>query len=573
MKVNLINENYKDDWLNQLLMARGVAAEDIDRFKNPTTDLLSNPFNLDNCELAANLILLNIANNEHFGMVVDCDVDGICSAAYNYIHEINPNIEITYYFHEHKQHGLEDCWEKFIDDDIKIVLEMDAGINDKLYHDKLGEYNIFTIVGDHHEYENMGFSDHAIYVDNQISEKYTNKNLAGCGVTWQLCRAMDELNNTDYAFKYIDLVALGCCADVMSPLSLENRFIFDYGFSHVQYPTFKKMIEKQSYSMQGVVDYTSVAFYIAPLINACMRTGTAEEKLLMYKGFLHPDREVTSQKRGAKGEQVNIIDEMIRVLTNVKSRQKRTIDKYMDMIDSRIQSEGLDENNIIVVHLLPEDDFDSELNGLIGMKLSEKYHKPCIVIRDGLDNETKGSMRNPNGSPIKDLKKLIAASPYTTFTAGHANAAGLGIKTPYIDKFIDWFNEQTNSLSFNENSYDINFIINQNDHYCNDLCLELGKYNKLWGGNNIQPIIYLNDIKVTNFTIMGKSKDTIKFDFNGLKCILFKSAELAQVFDNIKNPIIINAIGKPSLNIWNGVTTPQLIIDDLEWHEESIFDF
>lgn len=73
MKVNLVNENYKDNWLDQLLIARGVAAEDIERFKNPTIDLLSNPFDLDNCELAANFILEGVHSKKKFGLIIDCD--------------------------------------------------------------------------------------------------------------------------------------------------------------------------------------------------------------------------------------------------------------------------------------------------------------------------------------------------------------------------------------------------------------------------------------------------------------------------------------------------------------------
>lgn len=287
MKTKLINKNYKDNWVNNLLIERGVPINQLDSFFHPSEQFLNKPDLLDNCSEAAHRILDAINNHEHFGLIVDSDTDGVCSATiiYHYLHELNPSLEITYFFHDGKQHGLEDSWEKFIDSDIDLILQPDSGINDFKYHEYLKEHNINVIVMDHHEYEGVGFSNATIYVDNQISASYPNKSLAGCGVTWQVCRMIDKIQGTNYAFKYIDLVALGCAADVMSPLTLENRFIFDYGFAHIQDKAFRGLCDKQAYSMNYIINYTSVAFYIAPLINACMRVGTSEEKLMMYKMF------------------------------------------------------------------------------------------------------------------------------------------------------------------------------------------------------------------------------------------------------------------------------------------------
>lgn len=467
MKTKLINKNFQSNWVNNILISRGLNEENIEKIKKPTINELHDPSLLNNMEAAGLKILEWVQNRRHIGLVVDCDVDGITSATiiYHYLQELDPEVKITYFFHSHKQHGLEDCWEKFVEAGVECVIEPDAGVNDKEYHNKLGEHGIFTVVLDHHEYEGDGFSKSAIYVDNQTSPNYPNKNLAGCGVTWQCCRMMDKMRGTNYAFKYIDLVALGCAADVMSPLSPENRFIFDYGFSHIQDKAFKALCNKQSYSMGGAINYTSVAFYIAPLINACMRTGTAEEKLMMYKMFLHPDRDVVSGKRGSSGEIVSITEECARILTNVKARQQRLIDKYEEVFEGRIAEYGLNDNNIILLHLEDEDDFESELNGLIAMRCSAKYHKPCVILRDGNDGLSKGSMRNPNGSPVEDLKELIGSSPYTNFVAGHASAAGCGIESCRLNEFVDWFNIQTKDLSFSENCYEVNFELTPFDNY------------------------------------------------------------------------------------------------------------
>ena len=51
MKVNLINENYTENYLDNLLKVRGVT--DINEYKNPTPKCLNDPSLLDNINIGA----------------------------------------------------------------------------------------------------------------------------------------------------------------------------------------------------------------------------------------------------------------------------------------------------------------------------------------------------------------------------------------------------------------------------------------------------------------------------------------------------------------------------------------
>lgn len=577
MKTKLVNENFKTDWVKNLLISRGIDGARLNEFLHPSLANISNPTNLDNIEKAAQKILNAVSSGHHIGLVIDSDVDGITSATiiYQYLHEIDPNVNISYFFHEGKQHGLEDTWENFIEVGVDVIIEPDAGINDKKYHDLLGEQGITIVILDHHEYEGGGFSEYGIYVDNQTSPNYKNKSLAGCGVTWQTCRMMDQLLSTRNADKYIDLVALGCASDVMSPLTFENRAIFDYGFSHVVNPTFRAFCEKQAYSMQNTINYTTVAFYVAPLINACMRTGEPEEKLLMYKMFLHPERIVDSHKRGAKGEKVSILEEGLRVLTNVKARQQRLIDQYLGEFRGRIQESGLSENNIIVIPLTEKDNFTSELNGLLAMKLSGEFHKPCLFLRASNDGLSKGSARNPNGSPISDLKDFYSDCPYVEWAFGHASAHGVAVQTNHLDDFVDWFNKKSSCYVFNENSYEVNFELRPTDNYFEQLCTEIGHYDDLWGGNNPTPIISMKQVHLNgkDIKVQGKNEDSIKFDVNGVACVMFRCKDIIEQIRAVGDDLVISFVGKANLNEWMGKISAQLIIEDIEIEKNNPLEF
>ena len=67
-----------------------------------------------------------------------------------------------------------------------------------------------------------------ILVNNQLSKNYPNKDLSGAGMAFQFCRAMDYYLDKDFAFKFIDLAAVGVCGDMMSGLEIENQFLWRF---------------------------------------------------------------------------------------------------------------------------------------------------------------------------------------------------------------------------------------------------------------------------------------------------------------------------------------------------------
>ena len=87
MKTRLVNQNFKTDWVDNLLISRGIREEDIEYIKRPTIESLNDPNSLTNIHEAAAMIVEAIHQNKRLGLLVDCDVDGITSATiiYHYI--------------------------------------------------------------------------------------------------------------------------------------------------------------------------------------------------------------------------------------------------------------------------------------------------------------------------------------------------------------------------------------------------------------------------------------------------------------------------------------------------------
>ena len=107
MKTNLINVNFQEDYVRNLLMSRGVA--DVEKYINPTEDCLQHPSALKNIRLAAALYMRIVKAGGKVLIVVDSDNDGYTSAAiiYQYTKRMNSECQVDYWLHEGKQHGLQ----------------------------------------------------------------------------------------------------------------------------------------------------------------------------------------------------------------------------------------------------------------------------------------------------------------------------------------------------------------------------------------------------------------------------------------------------------------------------------
>ena len=88
--------------------------------------------------------------------------------------------------HEHKQHGLEDCCQAILNNnvDYDLIILPDSSSNDYQYHELLGEHDTRCLVLDHHDVDEKIFSKYSCIINNQLSEQYPNKDLTGAGVTW-----------------------------------------------------------------------------------------------------------------------------------------------------------------------------------------------------------------------------------------------------------------------------------------------------------------------------------------------------------------------------------------------------
>jgi len=582
MKCKLVNKDIRQNYTNELLMERGLSPVELEYFLNPDGSYLQSPYGLDYINQARRMFdtMVNQTAEDTIMVVVDSDVDGFTSAAIfiQYLRKFNKEVKVIPILHSGKGHGLSDTYEKIssqIEDgeNVKFVVLPDAGSNDFEYIEKLGNnYGINCLILDHHIVEpDTHFSDYAVIVNNQLSPNYVNKELCGAGVTWQFCRWCDILYHTNYADEFIDLAALGLISDMMSMLSLENRYIVHTGLNNINNYFFQALCEKQSFSMGGKVNPISVAFYITPLINAMIRAGAQEEKERCFQAFIDGHALVESHKRGAKGTYEEVAIESARECTNARAKQNRILDKAVEELEIKIAKHDLLSNKVLFIRLEEDDQFPPELNGLVAMKLSAKYKKPTIVARLNEEGEIKGSSRGLNESELTSFKNFMDNSGYFTFTAGHDNACGIGILDKNLAAFHEYANKELANVDFGESWYEVNFERIAADTDIEDLIIDIASHEDLWGQQNPQPLIHIKDINITknDIQIMGRSADTVKITKFGIAYLKFHAKDFIEElgkYDNIK----LEVVGRANLNEWMGNFTSQIFIDNYQIEDGTL---
>lgn len=354
-----------------------------------------------------------------------CDVDGFTSSAilYQYLKTayVKTMPKIDYFIHEHKQHGLSDVVDSpnFLGEEYGLIIVPDAGTNDYPFIEDLKQINTKVLILDHHLKDDTTLiSDNCIIVNNQLSSQYKNKDLTGAGVVWQFIKWNNKRLNQVVDYDYSDLAALGIISDMGSYLSLENRAIIKRGLENIQNYFFKCACEKQSYSMGNKINYTTVAFYITPLLNSMIRVGTQPEKERLFLAFVDGHHQVPCNKRGAKGTLEEVAIESLRECTNTKARQDKITTAAVEQLGIKIFNNNLLDNKLLFVELEDEDDFPQEVNGLVAMKLSAAYKRPTLVGRRGRDGKIKGSIRGISNTPMGSMRDFLLSSNLFEYVSG-----------------------------------------------------------------------------------------------------------------------------------------------------------
>lgn len=453
-------------------------------------------------------------------------MDGVtsCAIAYLYLKHIGVN-NIKVLFHSDKGHGLTKEIMKQINDDCNMIWLPDAGTNDaeqcKILHDK----GIKVLITDHHQQSKP--NPYATIINNQISQKVNNKNLAGVGVTFKFIQYCCIKNNDTFYQSLLDLVALGNISDVMDMRSLENHAINEWGLKHITNPFFSTLRDARIRN-RFEVSPLDVQWNITPLINACQRSDDQDLKSLTFKAFV-----------GDLSDFNTVIEQLL----NQHTKQSNFVSNMYNSLIKKI--EPTNEDVMII-----ECD-NTPYTGLVANKLRDYYNKNILLIHKEGD-EYIGSCR-----AYCDLLNPLNKSGLMTICAGHENVFGVGWKVKDTKKLKSYLN----TLDLTPEPQ--NVIMSYSGEIIPQSLFDLSeRYSDMWGTNVPKPTVYFhipfNDI---NIKLIGGGH-TLKFIYGDMDFIKFRISNK----DKEISGKYINIIGSLQMNYYMGRAKRQIVID--KWESE-----
>ncbi len=396
----LAEETGYSEQIVRILYARGVdTAQKIRRFMKPSEKNFLSPFLMRGMKEAVEMLTTARDEGRVVAVFGDYDADGICASAIMYHALREFGIDAHVYIPERADgYGLsEEVVDRIFEDcNPELFITVDCGISCAKEVQYIYELGSDAIVTDHHELPEI--LPDCVIVNPKLQDDYPYDNLCGAGVAFKVACA---LIGTE-AYKYLDFATLATVADSV-PLLGENRDIVSEGlklFNRKPRPCLAQLLSKGN---EGGVTAQTLAFTVAPKVNAAGRMGDAQ---VAFRLFISEN-------------EAEIYDLATKLCLYNTERQKYCEELYVAAKKKLLQKGAYGS-----VIMLSDENWNAGFVGIVAAKIAEEYNRPTLLfVRNG--DTLKGSARSIENVNI--FKALKNCSQYIEEFGGHAQAAGINI--------------------------------------------------------------------------------------------------------------------------------------------------
>ena len=472
-----------------LLCSRGMTDEfEIESFLYDT-DLID-PYTLPDMEKAVERVNQALENGERITVFGDYDCDGVTSTALLYSYLSSRGANVDYYIPDRSGEGYGmnlGAIDILKSRGTNVIITVDNGISaveEIAYAKTLG---IDVVVTDHHRVGDV-LPDAVAVVDPHREDSLCEfSDWAGVGVAFKFVSALDDSEGYELLEQYGDIIALGTVADIVS-LKGENRIIVRSGIAFMNAAMedgtlrlgLKALLDASGST--GTLDSSSVAYRIAPRVNAAGRMGSAERALKLL---------LTEDANEAK--------EIAEEVSNANAQRQATETEITACAIEYIENAPKIKHKRVIV--VEGDDWHQGVIGIVASRLVEKYGKPCIVISKNGD-VAKGSGRSIDGFSLYDA--LSYCSDILVQYGGHVLAAGLTVDSGKIDGFREKINEYALNSETAVPTLKIDCKLNPSS--INIDILSSLQVLEPFGAENPQPLFGLYNMEITAIQPVGAGK-------------------------------------------------------------------
>lgn len=499
------------------------------------------PSTLGDITVAVERIRAAVAARERICVHGDYDVDGISATAVAVLvlRELGANVEFRLPSRFEEGYGLAaGTIEQLAADGVDLVLTVDCGITavDEVAHAR--ELGVDVIVTDHHR-PGETLPDCPIVATRPSA--YPFPELCGAGVVHTLARALLGDDHPAVA-RVLDLVALATIADVV-PLVDENRALAAAGLrvlARTGRPGLQELMRVARVD-PAAVDATTVAFRLAPRINAAGRLGRPDVALEL----------LLTEDRARARELAATLEELNRERQGVEERILREAVAAVESWPAETRARR--------GYVLWNEDWHEGVIGIVASRLVERFHRPVVLVaRSG--EGWKGS-----GRSISDFDLhggLAACAEHLARFGGHRAAAGLTVATEQLQPFADAFGRYADTALADADLRPLTTV----DAIVSAGALTLGLAQELdrlapFGLGNPEPTLLVASVEAMGASTVGEGKH-LRFRVrqrgrDGGSAIAFG---LGPQLDRLQRSARVDVAFRLKENRWNGTVAPQLVV-------------
>jgi single-stranded-DNA-specific exonuclease len=425
-----------DDLVTQLLLARGVPRDDLERHRNPTIrNFMPDPSIFRDMDSAAERLAGAVEAGEVVTVYGDYDVDGATSAALLIRLLRDLGLAAGYYIPDRLLEGYGPSGDALVrlgDAGNKLIVTVDCGA---MAYDALAEAKaagIEVIVVDHHKCGVELPQAFALVNPNRLDESdegASHGHLAAVGVAFLLGAAIIRtLRGRGYfadraepnLMALLDIVALGTVADVAQLRGLNRAFVAQ---------GLKVMAGRRNIGLNALAAAarlnrapvcSDLGFALGPRINAGGRVGKSDLGVRLLTTEDPDEAQMIAQELDQLNEERRAIE------GNVQEEAEALLSGQHNRAVAVVAGQGWHPGVI----------------GIVAGRLKEKAGKPAIVIALDEQGIGKGSGRSISGVDLGAA--IISAREAGLLQAGggHAMAAGLTVAADKVEALTEWLDER-----------------------------------------------------------------------------------------------------------------------------------
>lgn len=492
----------------RLLAVRGlVEPADINKYFEPTLDILHSPELLKDLNKACRLLLRAVQEGRQIAVFGDYDADGITSTSIMTLVLRRLGGQVRYYIPRRDSEGYglnSEAVRKLAADGVELLLTLDNGIAAFEQVKLAKELGLTVIVADHHEVPFEISPSGSIYklppADAVIDPKqrdchYPFKSVCAGMLAYKMAEQLYAMGGLDWRQDYLEYLVFAAIATVCDIMDLvdENRSLVKYALTHLaETPNLglRALLEVNGLNPLQITSY-HIGFVIGPCINASGRLQSADLAVDLFLSQDYGQAQMLAQ-----------------TLLELNEQRKQLSSEGVNKVCATIESSGYAQDKVILVH---QPDLPESVAGIVAGRIKEIFDRPTFILA-GQGDLVKGSGRSVEGYNM--FNALVECGELLTMYGGHYMATGLTIHKQNIAELRRRLNQNC-QLSIEE----MQPVIYVDMAYPVERALNGMSFAQLiaamapFGHGNQAPLFGDRDLEVRRIQLLGADKQIIKFYF------------------------------------------------------------